>query len=593
MFRLLAGLLLALIALPNWAQGNLVVILDGSGSMWGRLPGDIPRIVAARQALEELAVELAGRDLRLGLVAYGHRRRGSCKDIATVVEPGPLDPQSFAAQVRRVNPLGMTPIAGAIRHAAALLKPLEGPSTLLLISDGLENCRQDPCRTVEQLRQGGADFTLQVVGLALGETDPEPLRCMARAGGGHYRAVEEAAPLAPTLAELVAIGDRSPGKETVIPQEAAPPAEESDGQDYTIGQLAPLEGSSQLVVTVTLDGAPAGAEVTVYPAGSRRRLARALVYPRSGGNGHTFPLEPGRYDLEVTPRSLTGEPTRTLEGVEVGGAGEALKVDFQSGTLTLGATVNGRPVEADIRVLPSGGGSRLAWERLFARPAGNPRTLRLPPGRYDVEVQLPGVVGEPVQRLEGVEIKPAEGLERQVALQAGELTLTVTVNGRPASGDVTVLPAGGGQRLLWKRIYNRAGDNPYTFLLPPGGYTLRVTARELAGRPDLELAGLEIGPGEVVTRQADFPAGELVVAVLSGAQPALADVSVYPSGGQTRLDEARLYPRPQDNPHTFLLPPDRYDLEVEGAQGQLLERFIGIEIAAGQRVERTLRLPAP
>ncbi|MBU2486351.1 MAG: VWA domain-containing protein, partial [Alphaproteobacteria bacterium] len=56
--------------------GATILVFDGSGSMWAELEGRT-RIEVAREVLSDY---LAGRDMSrpLGVIAYGHRRRGDC-----------------------------------------------------------------------------------------------------------------------------------------------------------------------------------------------------------------------------------------------------------------------------------------------------------------------------------------------------------------------------------------------------------------------------------------------------------------------------------------------------------------------------------
>ena len=81
----------------------------------------------------------------LGLVAYGHREKGSCKDIEVLREPGSLDSGSYMQSVRALSPKGKTPMTDAVRQAAEALKFTEKQATVILVSDGIETCDADPC----------------------------------------------------------------------------------------------------------------------------------------------------------------------------------------------------------------------------------------------------------------------------------------------------------------------------------------------------------------------------------------------------------------------------------------------------------------
>lgn len=80
-------------------QSNLVVVLDGSGSMWGRIEGDRMKIVEAKNVTRELLEDVPA-GMNLGFVAYGHRRKGDCSDIETIAAPG-TEPAAIADAVDR------------------------------------------------------------------------------------------------------------------------------------------------------------------------------------------------------------------------------------------------------------------------------------------------------------------------------------------------------------------------------------------------------------------------------------------------------------------------------------------------------------
>ena len=89
MRRLLTIILLFAATIAGAAERNLLFILDASGSMWGRID-DTPKISVAKEVMTDLVRGLpAGSNA--GLLAYGHRRKGDCSDIESLVEFGPLD----------------------------------------------------------------------------------------------------------------------------------------------------------------------------------------------------------------------------------------------------------------------------------------------------------------------------------------------------------------------------------------------------------------------------------------------------------------------------------------------------------------------
>src|SRR3546814_18998314 len=57
--------------------------------MWGRVDGE-PKIVVAKDVMSRLVRQLSA-DAKAGLTAYGHRRKGDCLDIESLVALGSLE----------------------------------------------------------------------------------------------------------------------------------------------------------------------------------------------------------------------------------------------------------------------------------------------------------------------------------------------------------------------------------------------------------------------------------------------------------------------------------------------------------------------
>ena len=148
MFRTIAGLCagltlsLGLSFAASAEEGDAILVLDASGSMWGQIDGE-NKIVIARRVIDELLNDLP-TERRLGLVAYGHRRKGDCGDIEELAAVG-ASREAISAAVNGINPKGKTPLSDAVRFAAERLKYTEERATVILVSDGIETCDVDPC----------------------------------------------------------------------------------------------------------------------------------------------------------------------------------------------------------------------------------------------------------------------------------------------------------------------------------------------------------------------------------------------------------------------------------------------------------------
>jgi len=182
------------------AQQTLLV-LDASGSMWGQIDGR-SKIEIAREAVHTMLADWNGGDL--GLMAYGHRRKGDCADIELLQAPAPDTTQTIGDKVDAIKPMGMTPISESVRQAAARLRSSEQKATVILVSDGEETCNADPCALGEELEREGVDFTAHVIGfdIAKGSVADRQLACLADRTGGRYLLARDASELNQALGEV-------------------------------------------------------------------------------------------------------------------------------------------------------------------------------------------------------------------------------------------------------------------------------------------------------------------------------------------------------------------------------------------------------
>ncbi|MEP4420555.1 MAG: VWA domain-containing protein, partial [Nitratireductor sp.] len=188
---------LAFGAAPSLAAERAMIVLDASGSMWGRIDQE-PKIGIARAVLKDVLADLPS-EVELGLVAYGHRRKGQCDDIELLVAPGTGSAAEIGAVADGLNPLGKTPLSASVRLAAETLKFTEDKATVVLITDGIETCNADPCALGRELEATGVDFTAHVVGFGLSAEEGRQVACLAEETGGLYLPAQDAGQLGEAL----------------------------------------------------------------------------------------------------------------------------------------------------------------------------------------------------------------------------------------------------------------------------------------------------------------------------------------------------------------------------------------------------------
>ena len=199
----------------NTARPATMLVLDASGSMWGQIDGKA-KIAIARDAVGAMLDDWQGGDL--GLMAYGHNRKGDCADIEVLQAIGPDTAAGIRKRVDALNPKGMTPISESVRQAAAQLHFTERKATVILVSDGEETCSANPCALGKELEAAGVDFTAHVVGFDIqkGSKAHQQLQCLAANTGGRYVDAKDAGELNRALQSVAKAPASPPAKPKAI-----------------------------------------------------------------------------------------------------------------------------------------------------------------------------------------------------------------------------------------------------------------------------------------------------------------------------------------------------------------------------------------
>jgi len=195
--------LVAIAALTGTAaaqdEGRTMLILDGSGSMWGRIDGT-PKIEIAREAVDGMLANWP-ENREIGLMAYGHRREGDCEDIEVLRDPAPLDRAAMRETMAAISPRGKTPIGNAVERASEALARVDAPASVVVVTDGVETCGADLCALGETLAQRGTPLTAHVIGFDVADSDGQ-LACLANATGGRYLSAANADSLTDALHQV-------------------------------------------------------------------------------------------------------------------------------------------------------------------------------------------------------------------------------------------------------------------------------------------------------------------------------------------------------------------------------------------------------
>jgi Ca-activated chloride channel family protein len=197
-FRACCGVL-ALLALPTLlhAQADagqqrltrILFLMDCSNSM-NAFWGNEPKIDGARKVLLEALGPLEqAPDVELALRLYGHQTRiepgkQDCDDTRLEVPFGPHNGQAIRNTMNGVRCLGTTPIARSLEKAAGDFPDLTARNVIILITDGIEACDEDPCAVSRALQAKGIVLKPFVIGIGIEEANQYSLKCV----GNYYDA---------------------------------------------------------------------------------------------------------------------------------------------------------------------------------------------------------------------------------------------------------------------------------------------------------------------------------------------------------------------------------------------------------------------
>lgn len=544
---------------------SLVIVFDGSGSMWGRLgPGPQSKFVAAREGLAQaLAPSLAtSTDRPVGLVSFG-RRRGDCSDVELIspVEAG--DRQRITAPLERLNPRGRGPITLALRTAAKALESQPGQRHVLIIHDEPDNCSLDACAAASELK--AADPLLVVSTVTLGATpdDVRAMACVAQVTGG--RSFVADTPQEATLSIGSAIRLASLGH-PASPQAAVPGSRGSDKVGPPRARFSAKLGASGQILTRAITW-------RIWTAGSDGATVAESSQPAP-----EIALEPGKYRVEA--RSGLVSAIREFE-IKAGGT---LPVDLvlEGGQLRTTASLRrGGPPSPTTRITirPDAGESDAAMQP--ALWIGPPGELAVPPGSYRI------VASEGRARAQRrVTIQSGESVSLDLPLDAGRIALSAMArDGAPALDDVLyrVLEAdpeaGDGFREV-----ARSAATVAELVLPAGTYQFvaRYGAAETRER-------ITITAGEEVRHTLRIAVGRLLLSArLQGASQDLSDGVMYRlSPAEAGLDAVETSAASQ----SIAVAPGRYRLEARiGPANAMVAR--DVEVRSGTEQQVQLAVPA-
>jgi len=412
----------------------ILFIYDASGSMWQQIDGTTKKELA--QDVLTSTVSKLPENQPVGLVAYGHRRKGDCADVETLVTSDNVSKQSVTAAIRGINPIGKTPLAASAKMVIDQLRTSGEKATIILITDGIESCDGDLCAVIEAAKAEGIEFRMHIVGFGLQGADVQALRCAADAGEGQYYDAQNA-------------DDLTAGLEQATQTTVDDPA-------------------SNFTVYTMRNGEPIDVTVRVFRAGTEELVASQRTYRDTA---HLF-LPEGNYDIDAQPLVTSNLKPQRISGVQQPAAGGGHQtVSFDAGKVAIMVYNNDEGWDAVVRIYPQGSNSSAAGGRTY----GVEKEYELDPGTYDVEVEAMRMDGmSKVYRKEGLEVAGNTTLEFEHRFASGQAMIGVKKGSELVDAVISIRDPQTNTQVGGSRTYTSASSNPKAFTLNPGTYNVTI-----------------------------------------------------------------------------------------------------------------------
>lgn len=527
---------------------KVMIVLDASGSMWGQIDKK-SKIEISREVLSKVLLDLDGK-AEIGLMVYGHRRKGDCGDIETILPVGKVDHAKYMSVINKISPKGKTPITAALRKSAEALKFSEEKATVILISDGLETCEADPCALAKELEEAGVDFTAHVVAFDLEDKDTASLQCLARETGGKFLSAKSADELSDAIGQVVVA--QAPEPEPIL-------------------EPVSVETNLKLIVKLSAESQPhETAYIYILPKDAKGQRAKAVA---KGNVSKALLLKAGKYDVLVQINNFTHlSEVEVSEGVE-----NEVEIILNAGLLKLQASESegGQPNDkAYFNVFASKGGDRVS--------RGSSTTIHtLTAGTYYATATIgKALIGKTITIVAG------EQTDAFIVLGSGLLKVDVlaTEGGETQeAGYIDIYSIE--QNANGTRVKITSGNQRNKFSLPAGKYYV-------TGRVGKAIIGQEIEVVAGKLNQVSLVIGlgimKVTVIPAEGGKPlGQAYVTIYEA--EKQLDGSRKQITQGNQRHKFNLAAGKYYVSAKLGK---VKAALDVDIVAGKMIEPTINLNA-
>lgn len=304
------------------------------------------RIETAKKLLSKTVDDLDGiPNLEVGLRVYGHQSPVTptfedCNDTKLEVPIASGNSKAIKNRIIGIQAKGTTPIARSLEAAAEDFPDNTGRNIIILITDGIEACDNDPCVIAKKLKDKEVNVTPFVIGLGLDLSYLEKFKCI-----GSYAEAESKDAFARVLESVIA--------------------------------KAVLNTTAQINLN-TVNGLPLETNVTMllYESGTTNLMYTYEHTMNRKGNPDTLILDPAyKYDLVVNTTPRVEKKGIAIEKYKH----NTIEVDAGQGEIQFRFINANKPYQIDARIMQQGKPQTLNTQKIG-------ETDKYLVGWYDVEI---------------------------------------------------------------------------------------------------------------------------------------------------------------------------------------------------------------
>jgi len=382
------------------------IILDASGSMYGKINKNY-KISIAKNSLSDIARKYSKRgDILLGIRVFGHMNR-KCTNSVLEIPIADINIEKILKKIQPLKPKGKTPIAySLIKSADDFIRSTGGKKIVILITDGIQTCKGNPCAVAEKLEKEGVVTRIHLVGLGMSKDDLKPLRCITKPSGGMVVSVNNKKQMNSALINILDSAlDNSAGKKS-IDDEHKSAAGKGLKENSEKGSVDSKEIKTVKVEVECVDtkGRVIVTSVVVYESASKK-----VLFEKGRTERKVLSLVPGIYDIMIT--DVKTKAQNWIRNFETGRK-KIIKhrVIIRRGLLLLtGISSSDNSINTSLEIYLSSSGG------LVKKYGGaKMHSVWLAPGTYDIRIK--DWYGSMVKWIRKISIKDGDEIKRRIII---------------------------------------------------------------------------------------------------------------------------------------------------------------------------------